>query len=328
MMRKNKIINIYTFFRNSFFKLVNKEFLIFLFFLALSGAFWLMLALNDTYEREIRFPIRIVNIPKNVVLTSDADDTIRVTVRDKGYTLCAYLYGENIKRIDLPFSQYTKKKGYGLVGAQELTKLIYQELFSSSRIVGIKPDKVEYFYNYGMHKRMPVKLFGNIVPEASYYLAKVEFSPNFVDVYGSQDKLDSLKWIFTERLNIRNLKDTIVKTLDLRKIKGVKCVPSKVKISVFPDILTEESVEVPITALNMPEGKVLRTFPARVKVVFTVGASSFRLVTPDKFRVVVDYNELQNKPSEKCALRIAQVPHGIRNAHTEVSQVDYLVEEQ
>ena len=192
-MKHNILTDICGFFRNSFFRLVNKEFLIFLFFLALSGAFWLLLALNDTYEKEIRFPIRIVNIPKNVVLTSEMDDTIRVVVRDKGYTLCTYLYGDVIKRIDLPFSSYVKKKGYGMVTTTELSKLVYQEIYSSSKIQSVKPDKIEYYYNYGMHKRMSVRLFGVIVPEASYYLAKVEFTPNVVDVYGSQKVLDVLR---------------------------------------------------------------------------------------------------------------------------------------
>ena len=210
-MKHAIFVDIFYFFRNSFFKLVNKEFLIFLFFLALSGAFWLMLALNDTYEKEIKIPVRIVNVPKNIVLTSDADDTIRVVVRDKGYTLCAYLYGDVVRRIDLPFSSYIKKKGYGMVSMAELSKLVYQEIYSSSKIQSIKPDKIEYFYNYGMHRRMPVKLLGNIIPEASYYLAKVEFSPNMVDVYGSQSLLDSLQYVYTERLTIRNLKDTIVR---------------------------------------------------------------------------------------------------------------------
>lgn len=187
-----------------------------------------------------------------------------------------------------------------MVTTTELSKLVYQEIYSSSKIQSVKPDKIEYYYNYGMHKRMSVRLFGVIVPEASYYLAKVEFTPNVVDVYGSQKVLDSLQCIYTERLSIRNLKDTIVRDLELRSMKGLKCVPSKVRISIYPDVLTEESVEVPITALNMPEGKVLRTFPARVKVSFTVGASLFRTVTPDKFRVVVDYNELQADPSENA----------------------------
>ena len=79
-MEHSIIQNIYTTVRNSFFNIVNKEFLIFLFFLALSGAFWLMLALNDTYEKEVKIPVRIVNIPKNVVVTSDIDDTLRCFV--------------------------------------------------------------------------------------------------------------------------------------------------------------------------------------------------------------------------------------------------------
>ena len=324
-----RILNsIYSIVRNSFFRIVNKEFLIFLFFLALSGAFWLMLALNDTYEKELRIPVRIVNIPRNVVPTSDTEDTIKVTVRDKGYTLCTYLYGDKLKRIDIPFSSYIKKKGYGSVSASELTKLLYAKLYSSSKVTGVKPDKLEYFYNYGMHKRLPVRLAGNIQADASYYLAKIEFTPDMVDVYGSQKMLDSIKYIYTERISIKNLKDTIRRDLDLREIRGVKCVPSRVRMAVYPDVLTEESVEVPITALNMPEGKVLRTFPSRVKVIFTVGASIFRTINTDKFKVVVDYNEIQAAPSDKRTLRITSVPHGVKNAHTDIEQVDYLIEEQ
>ena len=36
-----------------------KEFLIFLFFLALSGVFWLMMTLNETYEVEFKVPLAL-----------------------------------------------------------------------------------------------------------------------------------------------------------------------------------------------------------------------------------------------------------------------------
>ena len=55
-------------------------------------------------------------------------------------------------------------------------------------------------------------------------------------------------------------------TIDLRKFTNAKCIPSKVKMKLYPDVLTEESVEVPIEAINMPEDKVMRTFPSKVKV--------------------------------------------------------------
>ena len=66
--------------RNFLFSALNKEFLIFLFFLFLSGAFWLMMALNETYEEELKVPVRLVNVPRNAVVTDEPADTVRVMV--------------------------------------------------------------------------------------------------------------------------------------------------------------------------------------------------------------------------------------------------------
>src|SRR3712207_6001934 len=79
------LAHIYRIIRNFLFSWLNREFLIFLFFLALSGLFWLLMTLNETYEAEISVPVRIVNVPRNIVLTTEVDDTFRVTVRDKGF---------------------------------------------------------------------------------------------------------------------------------------------------------------------------------------------------------------------------------------------------
>ena len=87
--------NIFRFWKkvgNFLFRVVNKEFLIFLFFLLLSSTFWLLITLNETYEQEIVIPVHLVDVPKNVVLTSDTTMNVRVTVRDKGYTLLTYKY--------------------------------------------------------------------------------------------------------------------------------------------------------------------------------------------------------------------------------------------
>ena len=69
---------------------MSKEILIFIFFLILSGIFWFILTLNETYEREIKVTMQIKGIPKNVVLTSNEIDTLRVVVRDKGWMLISY----------------------------------------------------------------------------------------------------------------------------------------------------------------------------------------------------------------------------------------------
>ena len=327
-MNNSEFPNILRIVRNFLFGWMNREFLIFLFFLFLSGAFWLLMTLNETYEKEIEVPIRIVEIPKNVVLASDTTTMVRVTVRDKGFSLLTYSYGNKIRPVNIKFKNYAKKTGVGVIQTVELQKLVAKQLFGSSTIVGLKPDKYEFFYNYGLRKRMPVKLVGKILPGQSYYLSKVTFDPDSVDIYASKEMLDSIKFVNTVLLNITNLTDTVVRDVALSKINGVKYVPEKVEISICPDILTEESCEVAIEAVNMPEGKILRTFPSRVTVTFTVGASLFRSISPERFKVVVDYNELMANPSEKCNIYLRSYPHGVRNPRLSISQVDYLIEEQ
>lgn len=295
----------------------------------LSTIFWLMTALNETYEREVSVPAYLVNVPKNVVITSDMEDTVRVTVRDKGFALLAYIYGEGVRPININFQSFvTRQSGYGVVPSQELMKMVNQRFSGASKVVQVKPDRLDFYYNYGLSRQVPVKMAGVVVPGKSFYLARTRFWPETVTVYGSKQTLDSLRYVKTVPINITNFNDTVVKTVALEKINGVKIVPNIVRIGLYPDILTEETIEVPVTAVNMPEGKVLRSFPQRVTVNFIVGASMFRSISSDQFAVVVDYNELIEHPSDKCNIHLRQCPQGVRNARLQMTQVDYLIEEQ
>lgn len=320
---------IYRFIRDFLFSVVNKEFLIFLFFFALSGVFWLLMALNETYEKELRVPVRLTGIPKNAIITGDLSDTIRVTVRDKGFTLMAYSTSHRLRPLSFSFASYAvQNTGRGVIPVSDVQKQLYQQLYGSSRITGIKPDRLDFFFNYGLSKRLPIRMAGKVVPAHNYYLSRFQFWPEHVTVYADKHTLDSLKYVTTTPLDIVNFEDTVTRQVTLKPIHGVKIVPSAVKLSLYPDILTEENVEVPVVAINMPAGKVLRTFPSRVKVHFTVGVTKFRSVKPEQFMVVADYNELLAHPSDKCNLYLRQSPPTVSRARLAINRVDYLIEQQ
>ena len=307
----------------------NKEFLIFLFFLALSGAFWLSLTLNDTYEQEFAVPVAVVDVPKNAVLTSDEVDTVKMTIRDKGIFLISYYYGDYLKNIRIHFRSHSHNNGTGTIAAQELQKIVYSRLFSSSKILSTKPDKLEFYYSYGTNKKVPVRWSGRVIPEELYFISRVEYSPDSVTIYASEEKLDSINMVYTEQLNYANFRDTLSVNCRLSKIKSVKMVPDHVRVNFFTDVLTEERIEgIPVQGINMPEGKTLRTFPAKVAVNFVTGVNVYRNLRPQDFTVVVDYNDIKNNPSEKCDIHLKDVPSGISRARLETTQVDYLIESQ
>ena len=328
-MNRSKITRFSTIIRNFLFSSTNKEFLIFLFFLALSGVFWLIMTLNETYERELFVPVRMMNVPKNIVMTGDLDDSVRVVVRDKGFTLLAYETSHRLRPIYINFSTYANRNaGHGFVPPTDIQKLITQQLYGSSKITSVKTDGLQFYFNFGRSKRVPVRLSGRIKPGDSYYLAHATFSPDSVTVYASRSELDQISVAYTDFLEIKNFQDTVVTRVTLRRIRGVKFVPSEVRVTLYPEILTEESLEVPISAVNVPAGKVLRMFPSRVKVNFVVGASLFRSINPTDFQVVVDYRDIIEKPSDKCTLYLRAFPHGVTKPRLDITEVDYLVEQQ
>ncbi len=311
--------------RNFLFSGLNKEFLIFLFFLALSGAFWLLMTLNETMEREFKIPMRLSGVPRNAVITGELPDTVRVTVRDKGFTLVTYDFRPLVFR----FSNYADEdEGKGVIPLTDVQKQVLSQMYGSSKLLQVKPGAFDFYFTYGTSKKVPVVFRGKITTSKSYYLAHTEFYPSIVTVYANKQQLDKLQTVEIEPFNYRNLQDTIRQAVKIRKIRGVKIVPPTVRLSVYPDVLTEEAIEVPITAINMPPGMVLRTFPSKVTVRFTIGASLFRTIKPNLFKVVVDYEELAANPSDKCTLQLRSVPRSVSKASLEIDRVDYLLEQQ
>ncbi len=308
---------------------MNKQFLVFLFFLLLSGIFWLMMTLNETYERELKVPVQVVNVPKNIVLTSSETDSVRVTVRDKGWQIMGYLYANRLNTVHLSFKNFDKDNNKVQVAATDIRRIIEQQLEVSTTIVSVKPDKLEFYYNSGQRKRVPVRWTGRVIPEELYFISRTHYQPDSVDVYAAEEKLDSITAIYTERLNYAGFRDTLRVECGLTHPKDVKVVPERVHVGFYTDVLTEEYIDgVPVRAINMPEGQVLRTFPAKVRVHIVAGASQLRNLHPEDFVVIADYREIQETNSEKCNIYLRSVPQGISRATLDNKQVDYLIEEE
>lgn len=322
-----KVLAIFKWGRDFLFSTANKQFLIFLFFLAISGGFWLVMTLNETYEAEAAIPVKLVNVPENVVVTSDETDTIRAILKDKGYMIANYLYASGIKGLKVNFKNYAKSNGEVTISASEMQTLLVSQLSSTTKVVGFKPSKVVFYYNYGQSKKVPVRWAGRVIPEHLYFIANVVYSPDSVKVYASKEKLDSIQCVQTEDLNYAGFRDTLSIKCNLKKMKGVKFMPDRIGLTFYTDVLTEESVDdVPIHCINIPEGKVLRTFPSKVSVSFVAGATLIKKLRPEDFVVIVDYREIEQSPSDKCKLYLRKVPHGVSRAVLNQKQVDYLIE--
>ena len=317
-----------TILRNSLLRLASKEFLIFLFFLVISGFFWVVLTIKEPMEREVSFPFVITNLPKNVVITDTGTDTLKVTVRDDGYNVARLLYS-NRTPITADFTKYSKSDGRIIVPSSEVMRKVKQRLNSSTQILSVKPERIEAYYNNGDHVMVPVEVYGKISAADNYFITKTTITPDSVKIFSTAEILKDISVVKTEYVNLEDVKSHAQISVRLQHIPGVKFEPEVVKVVASSDLITEKTIEVPITAVGVPEGMMILTFPKHVSVTFATPSNLASDLNADDFIIEVRYADIQEDGRQKLLpLHLVQVPPYVKNAKMGVSQVDYLIEKE
>lgn len=315
--------------RRLLFRKNYKEVLIFLSFLFVSAAFWLFLALGEENQMDIDVPLRLEGVPENVVITSDLPKTIRVTVKDRSIELLSYLYffGSEPCHVDINWREYESQGQRVRVFMSDVQRKLAMQLNQTTKIIQIKPDSLEYCYNYGLSKQLPVSLDGEVLTGPQHYVVRTVFYPDTVTAYAPDGMLSSLKNALTKKIHRTGVNDTIMFTTELCAPKGAKYVPNKVTVKCFVDMFTEKTVDVPVVGEGFPPGTILRTFPSKVAVTFQIGVSLYNKVEANDFKVVVRYNDVKDADaSVKCIPHIVKMPAEVRFPKISPDKIDYLIE--
>ena len=314
--------------RNIFFGKKSHEFFVFLFFFAVSTCFWLLQTLNETFETEISVPLALKNVPEKVRITTELPSQIHVTIRDRGTTLLRFLRYTVQNTLEVDFEKYDA----GLTNARvqvptiDVQRLIQSQLGVSSHIISVRPDTLEYYYNRGVGKKLPVKICGTISASPQNYIQSMNFSEDSVMVYAPNNVLDTMQYAYTQAVNLLGLKENVTQFVSFHRMKGVEYMPNKVEITAFVGYYAEKTVDVPIIGLNFPGEKELRTFPSKAKVTFRVESGRYQRITADNFVLAVTYEELLQNTSDKYRLHLKSLPEGVTNARISPQEVDYLIE--
>ncbi len=314
--------------RNFLLSTKSREFLIFLFFVFVSLCFWFLQTMNDTYQTEFKIPVRLKNVPKEVVMTSELPKEIRVKVEDRGTVLLNYMLGRAFFPLTFDFEDYQEKGSYVRIPQEEVLKKITTQLNNSTQLLSVYPDTLDFIYSKGVAKKVPVAVGGEVSAGRQYYVSEIRVIPDSVVVYAPQGVLNTVLTAYTQPFHWTNVTDTLRKHLNLQKLHGVKFVPSSVDVMACVDMYSEKTFEVPVVGIGFPQGKVLRTFPSKVQVTCQVGLKNFKSVKASDFLVGVSYADVLDNKSEKLTLTLRRYPDAATHIRINPLSVDYLIEQQ
>ncbi|MGN0234128.1 MAG: CdaR family protein [Bacteroidaceae bacterium] len=305
-----------------------RETLVFLFFLSISYAFWLLQTLNESFDVRLVVPLRLTGVPENVVVTTPPPGQVYVSVHDRGTSLMRYLKRKELAPIDVDFATYDEGASSARVQIplQDIQRAVMNQLNATSHIQAVHPDTVEYYFNRGQSLRLPVGICGKVTTTPQNYLVGMRPNPDSVTVYAPVQVLDTMQAVYVN-VSLAGLTENTSVDVSPRVMKGVCYEPSSIKVTALVDYYTEKTVEVPIIGLNFPGDKVLRTFPNKARVTFKVGASQFGRYSAENFVLAATYEELIQNPSLKYRLHLKSLPSGVSNVRIVPQEIDYLIEQ-
>jgi hypothetical protein len=328
-MAEKKSINLLSNFLQklkSFF--FTKDILSFLFFLTLSSAFWFVHALGKERETTIVVPVRYVGIPINVAVTNSPPSEITLNIKDQGLRLFDYS-NNHITPLTIDLSRVFYQKGEILITPDLLSGRIRRYLKPTTTILDTHPDSILIQYEKLSVKALPIKLHSKIELANQYMLSNdIQLDPTIVTVFGPKQIIDTMKFVNTEYLNLKNLNDTSYYSCNLKPIKLVRFSVRQTKVSIFVEPFTERKVQIPITAINCPQKMTIRTFPAFVSATYTVGLSQFYTLSPTDIQVFLDYDDLKQSKQSKQILKIKNNTTHISNIRIYPSEVEFILEEK
>lgn len=304
-----------------------RNFFVFLVCLSLSALFWYIIALNEEREIDFNLKLNLKNVPENVVVTNALPPNIKVTLKDRGAQLLSYKYSGGLPTVNIDFRNYDQQSGHVILKNNDITKTLLAKLQATTKVTAINPSTIDYYYNFGLHSKVPVKLRASISTNKFYNISSVKLYPDSVTVYSSKSILDTLSTIYTDYVTLSQLKEKTIRRIPLSKIKGAKIVPETTVLRVDIDQITEKTVNVPIKHINFPATKDLKTFPSSVQVTFQIGTAMYKQVNADDFVIAISYEDVLKNTNGKLHLSLKSVPAGVSRVRIVPEYVDYLIED-
>lgn len=309
-------------------KFLSKDAALFLFFIVMSAAFWMLLTFNTQMTHDV--PVRIkIKKPNNVTLLQELPNSFTVTVKDRG-TAFLNSYFHSSPSIEIDFNRYYDEKNKILsISSSQLLNEMRRVFRREATIMKINPDSIKVKYTTLPGKKVAINWednVKNITTDRQFVVNPEEMKtiPDSVMIY-APDKatLHNISEVDISTIEVENLTTSLDQMVRIKPINNVRIIPSKVNLHVPVEPLIKKEDKVAISVRNQPYGLKIMLFPPTVKVSYLLPQSKFKL--PVNLTVVVDYNDI-DLSSSKVNIKLGEVPGIYSNVDIETDSVDYIIE--
>lgn len=269
----------------------------------LSLILWFVVTTSKEYTHYITVPLEIKRLPPNKTLLNYVPEFAKIEIKGIGQSLLALNFYDVSFSLELPQTSQS-----GQVKLKEYINFLDLPPHLGLEVVEIiEPVYINLELDDLVEIKKPVKLYGDIKTEAGYTLNTINFDLDSVLVSGPQRRVDTLRFIQTEKLAGKPYKQSFVKNIGLASPAPglIRLAPPDVNVEIDIQRLAEMMVyDVPIQIINVPSYLQANAVPSVLMLRIKGGEKILRELQPGQIVAEIDFNNSFKPEREEYAARI------------------------
>ncbi|WP_233555606.1 hypothetical protein [Pontibacter oryzae] len=277
-----------------------------------ASTFWLLNALNKSYNTQTTYPIRFVYDEEELIPIKPLPEEITINVTGKGWKLLRKSLMLEVQPAEV-YIRNMPRNNY-LLGSALRPALV--NALDGLQLNFVVTDTIYFNFNQKVEKRVALRLAPNqrLTDNQHVVIGRVSIKPDSITFTGPSTLVESLPDPFLLQLPTQSLtepsKIPVPINYDYKSL--VKADIERAEVSVNVRSLVPEERQVLPELVNVPEGMLLNLRPPIVVVRYQVLQDSVPLLNREAFKVVLDYNRY-NPIDSTLVPELVQQPRGIRN---------------
>lgn len=268
----------------------------FFFFLFFAVVIWIFVQFSKQYNEIVDIPVSYINIPPDKLLSPENPKTLKLQMEENGFKIAWFSLFPPTLYVDV--SKTVQEDGMLLYFIDENRKEILSQLSIDFEDSNFVKDVLTLNYQQKKEKKLPVVSRIGVEYAAGYSgTNELQLTPDSVRVTGPDGLLDTLTRLYTEKIELKKVKEDISGKvrIDTAGYKNLTVYKPVLNFSVDVEKFTEGSVQVPIELINVPGDLNVVIFPKETLLFYKVTLKDYNKVNASDFRVIADFSQLEEK---------------------------------
>ncbi len=310
----------------------DRRVVIFLVCIGIATSFWFLNALNKDYKVELSFPVKYTNLPKNKNLANEPPSSFILEVNAHGFSILRHKLSLAFSPLVFNVNQFTGKimensdrSGFA-IPSRRFIDPISDQISNELRINHIWPDTLYFSFDKIIETKVKVKPNIELSFKKQHFLnSEARTRPDSVTVSGPKSILDTLQFVYTKFQTYKEVDQTIQRNVSLEESDLFDFKPKRVVLNIPVEEYTEKQLEIPITIAGRPDSIKINLFPAKTRLTFTTGLTSYNEILANDFEASVSYADILKNP-ERLVVSLTRQPANIQGLNIATTEVEYLIE--